>query len=43
MESELKGKQCALICIDEVIDDRSKRGQINFTYWQEVKQEVNKL
>ena len=43
MESELKGKQCALICVNEVIDDRSKRGQINFTYWQEVKREINKL
>ena len=35
--------QCALICVKEVIDDRYKRGQINFTYWQEVKQEINKL
>ena len=36
-------KQCALICVDEVIDDRSKRGKINFTYWKEVEKEINKL
>ena len=36
-------KECALICVNEVIDDRSKRGKINFTYWKEVKQEINKL
>ena len=38
-----QAKQCALICVDEVINDRAKRGKINFTYWQEVKQEVKKL
>ena len=43
MESKLKGKQCALICVNEVIDDRSKRGKINFTYWKEVEKEINKL
>jgi|TARA_R110001606_G_scaffold17171_1_gene67290 predicted Zn-ribbon and HTH transcriptional regulator len=36
-------KQCAFICVDEVINDRAKRGKINFTYWQEVKQEIEKL
>ena len=36
-------KQCALICVAEVIDDRYRRGQINFRYWKEVKQEINKL
>tara|TARA_R110000782_G_scaffold257430_1_gene346703 strand:- start:33 stop:245 length:213 start_codon:yes stop_codon:yes gene_type:complete len=36
-------QRCALICVNEVIDDRSKRGQINFTYWKEVKKEINKL
>ena len=36
-------KQCALICVYEVIDDRYKRGQINFVYWKEVKKEINKL
>ena len=36
-------QRCALICVNELIDDRSKRGQINFTYWKKVKQEINKL
>ena len=36
-------KQCALICVDEVINDRAKRGKINFTYWQEVKKEIEEL
>ena len=36
-------KECALICVNEVIDDRYLRGQINFTYWTEVKKEINKL
>ena len=36
-------KECALICVNEVIDDRSKIGKINFTYWKKVKQEINKL
>ena len=38
-----QAKQCALICVNEVIDDRYKRGQINFTYWKEVEKEINKL
>ena len=36
-------KKSALITVDEVIEDRSLRGQINFTYWKEVKKEINKL
>ena len=38
-----EAKQCALICLDEVINDRAKRGKINFTYWQEVKKEIEEL
>ena len=41
--SEESAIESALICVNEVIDDRSKRGQINFTYWKEVKKEINKL
>jgi hypothetical protein len=36
-------KQCDFICVDEVINDRAKRGKINFTYWQEVKKEIEEL
>lgn len=36
-------KKCSLKCIEEIIEDRSLRGQINFTYWKEVKKEVLKL
>ena len=36
-------KKSALISIDEVIEDRSIRGQINFTYWKEVIKELKKL
>tara|TARA_R110000803_G_scaffold15626_3_gene43034 strand:+ start:1041 stop:1250 length:210 start_codon:yes stop_codon:yes gene_type:complete len=42
-DETIKAKKRALICVDEVINDRAKRGKINFTYWQEVKQEINKL
>jgi hypothetical protein len=41
--NEFGAKECALICVDEVIDDRYKRGQINFVYWKEVKEEIIKL
>ena len=33
----------SLRCVDEVIKDRSIRGQVNFTYWKEVRNEINKL
>jgi hypothetical protein len=35
-----QAKECALICVDEVLefDDR-----IDVKYWKEVKQEINKL
>lgn len=39
----INSKECALICVGEVIEDRSVRGKINFTYWQEVKEEIKQL
>jgi len=43
-----KAKQCALICVDEIInsievgyEDYKSLAKIN--YWQEVKTEINKL
>ena len=33
-------KQCALICVDEILEECL---DIKESYWQEVKQEINKL
>jgi len=35
-------KQCALICVDEILDNRSSNRN-TWEYWQDVKQEINKL
>jgi hypothetical protein len=35
-------KNCALICVDE-IQDTFKSGENEILYWEEVKQEINKL
>lgn len=35
-------KQCALICVDEILDNGSKNHN-TWEYWIEVKQEINKL
>ena len=35
-----QAKQCALICVDEVIESCFHP---NLEYWQEVKQEINKI
>ena len=35
-------KQCALICVDELIDTLNQ-STLEFEYWQEVKQEIEKL
>jgi hypothetical protein len=62
-DSEYHAKQCALIAVDEIINERyfyidhynqanlkyhlelelSKRLEATRIYWQEVKQEINKL
>ena len=42
-------KQCALICVDEILENipnevmSYKPFMMNNDYWQEVKQEINKL
>ena len=44
-----QAKQCALICVDEVLENITeevmtyKPFMMNTDYWQEVKQEINKL
>ena len=35
-------KQCALICVDAILDNRSSNRN-TWEYWQDVKQEINKL
>ena len=40
LESKSKAKQCALICVDEILEECL---DIKESYWHEVKQEVNKL
>mgnify|MGYP003655246922 CR=1 FL=1 len=39
----ITAKQCALICVDELIDDRRKSYCSGFKYWEIVKEEINKL
>lgn len=38
-------KQCALIAVDEILNHKNNfiQTQFQFTYWQEVKQEIEKL
>ena len=44
-----QAKQCALICVDEVLENITeevmtyKPFMMNTDYWQEVKEEMNKL
>jgi len=40
--SKISAKQCALICVDEVLDNRILNHN-TWEYWQDVKQEINKL
>ena len=36
-------KQCALICVDEILREIPKRFDSEERYWQEVKKEIKKL
>jgi len=38
--SKTSAKQCALICVDEILNFYDR---VDLEYWQEVKQEINKL
>lgn len=38
-----RAKQCALIAVDEIMEFLEKDGSWNCDYWQEVKQEIEKL
>ena len=43
LESKSKAKQCALICVDEILGGSRLFYIEDYSYWQEVKQEINKL
>ena len=36
-------KDCALIAVDEIIKDKKAFKQISIEYWEDVKQEIEKL
>ena len=36
-------KQCALICVDEILMSQHNVWENTIEHWQEVKQEINKL
>ena len=38
-----QAKQCALICVDEIIEAESNYYPNEINYWQEVKEEISKL
>ena len=38
-----KSKQCALICVDEILREIPKRFDSEEIYWEEVKKEIEKL
>ena len=45
LESKSKAKQCALIAVDELLQeiDNTTLSFVQNDYWQEVKEEINKL
>jgi len=49
LESKQKAKQCALIAVDEIINSNPHSNPLNtdvhstMSYWNEVKQEIEKL
>jgi hypothetical protein len=38
-----EAKQCALIAVDEIMNALEENGSWNYDYWNEVKQEIEKL
>ena len=39
----LEAKQCALICVDEILREIPKRFDSEERYWEDVKKEIGKL
>ena len=40
---EISAKQCALIAVDEIITNRERIKGIDKLYWQEVRNEIEKI
>lgn len=40
---KVDGKQCALICVDEILNSIKFNSDLQPKYWHEVKQEIEKL
>lgn len=40
-DNKQKSKECALICVDEII--KTIQPHLSTSWWQEVKEEINKL
>ena len=40
---EENAKQCALICVDEMLEELGEELKLAYKYWKEVKEEINKL
>jgi len=38
-----EGKVCALIAVDEIMNALEENGSWNYDYWNEVKQEIEKI
>lgn len=38
-----QAKECALIAVDEILSNKDLINHLDFEWWQEVKQEINKL
>jgi len=44
MSSTIRAKQCALIAVYEMIDEHQSNGMLqSMNYWQEVKQEIERI
>jgi hypothetical protein len=42
-DSEYHAKQCSLIAVDEILKNKELLNHLDFEWWSEVKQEIEKL
>lgn len=43
IQCSIQAEQCALVAVDEIITNRERIKGIDKLYWQQVKQEIEKL
>lgn len=44
IQCSIQAEQCALVAVDQIIDDMHRRYEIvDYRYWQEVKDEIEKI